>query len=94
MWLCFPLGPHHPRVLLPLPLGFPPSSLAALRREAEDVLISCLKCGQCRPMHPKYVDLCLSNLAEGVSVGQSLRLARSLLESLPDYASYNGLPDR
>jgi hypothetical protein len=45
-------------------------------------------------MHPKYVDLCLSNLAEGVSVGQSLRLARSLLESLPDYASYNGLPDR
>ena len=57
--------------------------------------MSSLKSAQCRPLHPKLIDLCISNLADGKSVGQSLRLARQLLESLPEYSAYsNAITDR
>ncbi len=50
-------------------------------------MLALLKTSHARPQLPKYIDMCVSNVLAGVSVGQSLLLAKQMLDTLPEQGS-------
>jgi hypothetical protein len=60
---------------------------ASLCDDCERALLSLLKTSYCRPLASKFLDMCIANLSGGVSVGQSLRIAKQLLESMPEFVN-------
>ena len=68
-----------------------------LKEQSQEVRLGCKVCEptRCHRLHGtvpqlrnEYIQKCVANLTSGVSVGQSLQLARSLIDTFSDRSTY------